>query len=249
MENRERGTSDHREEPTLTGRTRSINGRQQEERRVGGEEQEIQAYRPISLLNTLGKALESILAQRIAYAVEKHRLLPKGHLGGRKGMSAEHALHGLVEKVYQAWNAGDVASLLLLDVSGAFDHVSHVRLLHNLRKRKVDQKTVGWIASFLEDRSTTIQLREHTTKPRQINTGIPEGSPISPTLYLFYKADILKDSTREDPGGSNGGWIDDIYFFTHSVTTVQNCRTRRGIHYKAERWSSTRNSKFDQRKY
>lgn len=142
-----------------------------------------------------------------------------------------------------------MASLLLLDVSGAFDHVSHVRLLHNVRKRKVDQKTVGWIASFLEDRSTTIQLREHTTKPRQINTGIPEGSPISPTLYLFYKADILKDSTREDPGGSNGGWIDDIYFFAHSVTTVQNCRTLRGIHYKAERWSSTRNSKFDQRKY
>ena len=119
MENRERGTSDHRKEPTLTGRTRSINGRQQKERRVGGEEQEIQAYRPISLLNTLGKALESILAQRIAYAVEKHRLLPKGHLGGRKGMFAEHALDGLIEKVYQAWNAGDVASLLLLDVSGA----------------------------------------------------------------------------------------------------------------------------------
>ncbi len=41
------------------------------------------SYRPISLLNTLGKALESILAQRIAYAVEKHRLLPKGHLGGQ----------------------------------------------------------------------------------------------------------------------------------------------------------------------
>ena len=40
------------------------------------------SYRPISLLDTLGKALESILAQRIAIAVEKHRLLPKGHLGG-----------------------------------------------------------------------------------------------------------------------------------------------------------------------
>ncbi len=78
-------------------------------------------------------------------------------------MSTEHALHGFVERVYQAWNMGHVASLLLLDMSGAFDHISHVRLLHNLRKRKVDQKTVGWIASFLEDRSTTIQLREYTT--------------------------------------------------------------------------------------
>ena len=154
------------------------------------------SYRPISLLNTLGKALESILAQRIAHAVEKYRLLPKGHIGGRKGMSTEHALHGLVERVYQAWNMGHVASLLLLDVSGAFDHVYHARLLHNLRKRKVDQKTVGWIVSFLEDRSTTIQLREHTTNSLQINTGIPQGSPISPILYLFYNADILEDATR-----------------------------------------------------
>ena len=79
------------------------------------------SYRPISLLNTLGKALESILAQRIAHAIEKYRLLPKGHIGGRKGMSTKHALHGLVERVYQAWNMGHVASLLLLDVSGAFD--------------------------------------------------------------------------------------------------------------------------------
>jgi hypothetical protein len=39
--------------------------------------------------------------------------------------------------------------LLLLDVSGAFDNVSHERLLHNLRTRRVDEKLVLWIASFL----------------------------------------------------------------------------------------------------
>ena len=44
-----------------------------------------------------------------------------------------------------------MASLLLLDVSGAFDNVSHQRLLYNLRKRKIDDKMVRWIASLLED--------------------------------------------------------------------------------------------------
>jgi hypothetical protein len=31
-------------------------------------------------------------------------------------MSTDHDLYGLAERVYQAWNEGQVASLLLLDV-------------------------------------------------------------------------------------------------------------------------------------
>jgi hypothetical protein len=41
-------------------------------------------YRPILLLPTLGKALESLVAERIAYLVEKYNLLPKTHFGARK---------------------------------------------------------------------------------------------------------------------------------------------------------------------
>ena len=54
---------------------------------------------------------------------------------GRKGRSTEHAIHILLERIYTAWYATgtDVASLLLLDVSGTFDSVSHPRLIHNLR--------------------------------------------------------------------------------------------------------------------
>ncbi|EDN05434.1 predicted protein, partial [Histoplasma mississippiense (nom. inval.)] len=40
---------------------------------------EVKSYRPIALLNTLGKALESILATRISQAVEEHQLLPHTH--------------------------------------------------------------------------------------------------------------------------------------------------------------------------
>jgi hypothetical protein len=46
---------------------------------------------------------------------------------------------------------GQVASLFLLDVSSAFENVSHTRLLHGLREGRVDEKTFEWIASFLSD--------------------------------------------------------------------------------------------------
>ncbi len=50
------------------------------------------AWRPISLLATLGKLLESVVAERISHAVETYRLLPTNHFGARKQRSAEQAL-------------------------------------------------------------------------------------------------------------------------------------------------------------
>lgn len=50
------------------------------------------AWRPISLLATLGKILESVVAERISHAVETHGLLPTSHFGARKQRSAEQAL-------------------------------------------------------------------------------------------------------------------------------------------------------------
>lgn len=41
------------------------------------------AYRPISLLNTLGKLLEAVVARRLSYLTEKHGLLPDTQFGGR----------------------------------------------------------------------------------------------------------------------------------------------------------------------
>lgn len=75
--------------------------------------------------------MESIIAGRISYAVEEHRLLPDQHLGGRKGVSTEQVLHLLPERIHATWemSPSQVASILFLDVSGGFDHVSHERLL------------------------------------------------------------------------------------------------------------------------
>ncbi|KAJ5901428.1 reverse transcriptase [Penicillium tannophilum] len=99
--------------------------------------QEAKSYRPVALLNTIAKFLESIIARHISYAVEEHGLLPKGHLGGRRGISTEHAIQIMLDRIRSAWGRGSIVSLLMLDVSGAYDNVSHARLLHNLRKRRL----------------------------------------------------------------------------------------------------------------
>jgi hypothetical protein len=60
------------------------------------------AWRPISLLCTLGKILKAVIAERISYAAKTYGLLLTNHFGARKKRSAEQALTLLQEHIYQA---------------------------------------------------------------------------------------------------------------------------------------------------
>jgi len=59
----------------------------------------VKSYRPIALLNTLGKFLEAVVARRISYAVETRGLLLKTYLGGRRGISIDHAIHNMIDRI------------------------------------------------------------------------------------------------------------------------------------------------------
>lgn len=193
------------------------------------------AYRPIALLNTIGKIMDAVVARRLSYLVEVHNVLPNTHIGGRKLRSTEHALHLVIEKIYKAWNTGrgQVASLMLLDVSGAFDNVSHERLLHNLRTRRVDEKLVRWLASFLDERWIRMTMDDFTSEEHSISTGIPQGSPLSPILYIFYNAGLL-ETCELDLDTTATGYIDDAAILACGDTTAETCAKLEGALKKAQ---------------
>jgi hypothetical protein len=205
------------------------------------------SYRPIALLNTLGKALEAIIANRLTYLANTYHLLPSRHTGGCKLASTDHAIHLLLQRIHEAWADGKVASLLLLDVSGAFDNVSRQRLLHNLRKRQINQTLVRWIDSFLSERTSTLKLQEYTAPAAPIQTGIPQGSPLSPILYLFYNADLIEACKTENTEAV--GYIDDASILAVGPTAQRNCKTLKAIHQKAEEWALRHGSQFAPAKY
>ena len=99
-------------------------------RKPGKEDYTVaKAWRPISLLATLGKILESVVAERISHAVETFGLLPTNHFGARKQRSAEQALVLLQEQIYAAWRGRNIVSLVSFDVKGAYNGVCKERLI------------------------------------------------------------------------------------------------------------------------
>ena len=210
------------------------------------------AYRPIALLNTLGKLLERVLASRLSQLAETNNLLPDSQMGARPGRSAETAIQMITEQVHAIWGRPgpqQVATLLSLDISGAFDHVSHERLLHNLRKRRIPEIIVRWTASFLSERQTKIRMAEGESEWLRTDTGIPQGSPISPILFLFFIADLLDTTHNEDMRVSAVGFVDDVNILTYGNSTERNCKVLSEIHRNCVKWAETHGAKFAPEKY
>jgi hypothetical protein len=67
-------------------------------------------YQPISLLATPGKVTEAVLATRIAYLTEAHKLLPNNHFGARKQKTTVLAIPYLQEAIYDAWRGKTITS-------------------------------------------------------------------------------------------------------------------------------------------
>lgn len=183
------------------------------------------AYRPIALMDAIGKLLESILAKRLTHLAEKHSLLPNNQMGARKGRSTETTLELLTEQVHTVWGQGP-------DKAGAFPTMSHARAVHNLRKRKVPKWITDWIRSFLKDRTTTLALLGEMSASSPMHTGTPQGSPLSPILYLFYNADLLKITNRAGMCVSSIGFVDDINLLAYGRSREENCRTLERLHVK-----------------
>jgi hypothetical protein len=76
-------------------------------------------------------------------------------------------------------------------MTGAFDRVVPAQLLHNMRKRKILEWIVMWVSSFISKRTTTLRLSGYHPDAFLTKTGIPQGSPLSPYLFLYYDANLV----------------------------------------------------------
>jgi len=98
------------------------------------------AYHPIALLNTMSKLLSALVADRALYILESNSLLPAMHFGGRLGCSTEDSLLLLKTTIKHAWWQQKVASVLFLNIRGAFLNAVTDQLLHNMKNGDSPQK-------------------------------------------------------------------------------------------------------------
>jgi Endonuclease-reverse transcriptase/Reverse transcriptase (RNA-dependent DNA polymerase) len=135
-----------------------------------------EAYRPISLLNTLGKLLESVMAKRLSYYAETYGLLPNTQFGGRPGRNTEQALLVLTNAIDRAWRRLKVVTLIAFDLKGAFNGVNKTSLDARLHAQGIPSVARKWIRSFMEARSASIKFNDFETDMEPLeNAGLAQG--------------------------------------------------------------------------
>ena len=145
------------------------------------------AWRPIALLNTVGKLVESITAVKLNDLAEEKGMLPESQMGARKGRSTDTALELLTEQVHTAWGKDMVASMLSMDISGAFDTVDPTRLLNVMRSKGVPIWLVRFAGAFMTDRDYSYDTWKEVRTPSDPSR-YPAGIPfISNPLFVLQR--------------------------------------------------------------
>ena len=207
------------------------------------------AYRPIGLLDTLGKLLSTLVAADLTYLAEKHELLPSNQFGGRPGRNTTDAIHMLTHTVKNAWRSGKVAAALFLDIQGAFPNTCKDQLIHNMKARRIPSCYIKLISNMLTNRKTSIVFDDFTSDPIDIDNGTTQGCPLSMILYAFYNAPLILTAIASNETALR--FVDDSMFLAVAPTlheahqTLKDMMERRNGGFD---WSTSHNSPFEPNK-
>ncbi|CEJ95213.1 hypothetical protein VHEMI10708 [[Torrubiella] hemipterigena] len=200
------------------------------------------AWRPISLLPCLSKGLERVLARRIAYMAVTHDIIPPELAGALPRRSAMDIVSSLVFDIEsKVFKNHLVATLVTMDIKGAFDAVLRNRLIQRLQRQGWPLNLIYWVYSFMSCRIAFARFGKSQSDSIELPCGLPQGSPISPILYLLYIVDIYS----LDGADKRYGYADDTaMLFIGSSLQETSQRAEQAIQRMVE-WSKSTAVTFD----
>jgi len=189
------------------------------------DKQHPSSYRPISLLSCLGKLLEKIVKQRLMLELNRRNILPQHQAGFRPGKSTiynivrlERYAEGQLRRPCQRRHS----AVILFDIKAAFDSVWHDGLIYKLNDIRLPNYIINYLISFLHNRTAAIEIENILSRPFKLMSGTPQGSPLSPLLYIIYTADSMNGIPTHT---EHGLFADDTALWT-TANTVKNLKLR-----------------------
>jgi len=133
------------------------------------------AYRPNSLLPTLGKALETLIIDRLETETKLDSIGEQhGYVRDRSTMTAIKAMYNWIDRCPNRHLYG-----VFLDITGAFDHARWSPLLDKAKELGASGNTLNLLKSYLSNRTATLTI-DGVTMRKEMSRGCPQGSRTLP---------------------------------------------------------------------
>jgi len=171
-------------------------------------------YRPISLLEGLGKTFERLILYRLRTHLETNNLIPNTQFGFRQYTSTEDALNTILTYIDATKSARQKTLIVTKDVQKAFDTVWHTGLKYKIAYDfDLPAPLTKLLCNFLTDRRCRIIHEDKTSTFFTPCAGVPQGSVLAPTLYNMYTHDI---PDVRHPDSMTIQYADDVTLLTRS---------------------------------
>ena len=155
-----------------------------------GNSLECDNYRPISLLSSISKVLEKIVAEKLTNHLLTNDLLYNFQFGFLPKRTTEQNLLHIVNYISGALNENKYCIGVFLDLKKAFDVCSHEILLKKLSKMGITGVAYTWFNSYLSGRTQCVDISNNYSDFIELAISVIQGSTLGPLLFLCYINDF-----------------------------------------------------------
>jgi hypothetical protein len=182
-----------------------------------GEKTSVDNYRPISIVPSISKIIESILSQLLMKHLEND-LVTDRQFAYRKSKSTTSAAYDMINSITTGLDDKYKIAGIFCDLSKAFDVINHDLLIKKLKCYGLLGGANDLMKSFLENRTQAVEVMLGGKRMRSgsgsVTVGIPQGSALGNTLFLAYINDLPSAITEGQ-----------ITLFADDTTVVVKART------------------------
>ena len=165
--------------------------------------------RPISLLPILSKICERVVHQQFTNYLTINKLLSTHQNGNKRYHSTETLGLQITDDILNAMDRKEITAMILLDLSKAYDSISHPLLVAKLKSIGVSGITLDWFISYLSDREQQVRIESDLSEPLPVKYGVPQGSILGPLLFNIYTNELSSATTN----ASVKSYVDDTKLY------------------------------------
>lgn len=162
-----------------------------------GDLTRIENNRPISLTEILRKTFEGILLPWITRSIEPLSV-EQGGFRAKRGTLDQIAT--LQEWIQQAKAKKKPRFMAFLDIKAAYDQVDRSILWSKCRLKGMDEQLIRVLQALFDGNAATVAVNGHMSEEFALESGVLQGSPLSPVLYSLFIDDLVEWINERGPG-------------------------------------------------